>query len=477
LLALVAIAPIATATEQRSTRPNVVLVLADDLGWGDPRCYNPESLIPTPNMDRLAAGGMRFTDAHSPSSVCTPTRYGLLTGRYAWRTRLKQGVLDGYSPALVEHERVTLASLLKSKGYRTACIGKWHLGLGDATPTDYARPLVPGPNATGFDEAFIHPASLDMPPYVFVHNERPTAPPVEHIAASKMRRHGGGGFWREGAIAAGFRHEDTLPVLTARAVQYIREQDANQPFFLYFPLTAPHTPWMPTAKFRGRTPVGYYGDFVAQVDVMLGRVLAALDKQKLADNTLVIFTSDNGAHWLPSDIDQWKHRANAHWRGQKADAWEGGHRVPFVVRWPGMVAAATHSEETICLTDVLATVAAILGADLPTDAGEDSYNVLPALLGQSYERPLREATVHHSSDGTFAIRRGPWKLITKLGSHGFSEPKHIEPTPGGPPGQLYNLADDPSEERNQWLDKSEVVAELSQLLARYQESGRSRPER
>ena len=477
LLALVAIAPIATATEQRSTRPNVVLVLADDLGWGDPGCYNGESLIPTPNMDRLAAGGMRFTDAHSPSSVCTPTRYGLLTGRYAWRTRLKQGVLDGYSPALIEHDRVTLASLLKSKGYRTACIGKWHLGLGDATPTDYARPLVPGPNATGFDEAFVHPASLDMPPYVFVHNERPTTPPVEHIAASKMRRHGGGGYWREGAIAAGFRHEDTLPLLTARAVQYIREQDAKQPFFLYFPLTAPHTPWMSTAKFRGRTPVGYYGDFVAQVDVMLGRVLAALDKQKLADNTLVIFTSYNGAHWLPSDIDQWKHRANAHWRGQKADAWEGGHRVPFVVRWPGVVAAATRSDETICLTDVLATVAAIVGADLPTDAGEDSYNVLPALLGQSYERPLREATVHHSSDGTFAIRRGPWKLITKLGSHGFSDPKHIEPTPGGPRGQLYDLADDPSEERNQWLDKPEVVAELSQLLAQYQESGRSRPAR
>lgn len=465
----------ASAAPSHPTRPNIVLVLADDLGWGDPGCYNSDSRIPTPNIDRLAADGMRFTDAHSPSSVCTPTRYGLLTGRYAWRTRLKQGVLDGYSPALIEPNRLTLASLLKSQGYRTACIGKWHLGLGDASPVDYARPLVPGPNAAGFDEAFIHPASLDMPPYVFVHNDRPTAPPVEHIAGSKMRRYGGGGFWREGAIAAGFRHEDTLPVSTDRALQYIKEQSVHQPFLLYFPLTGPHTPWMPTAEFRGRTSVGYYGDFVAQVDATLGRVLATLEERKLADKTLVIFTSDNGAHWLPSDIDHWKHRANANWRGQKADAWEGGHRVPFIVRWPGVVALTTRSDETVCLTDVLATVAAIVGQELPADAGEDSYNLLPVLLGEQLERPLREATVHHSSDGTFAIRRGPWKLITKLGSRGFSEPKHIDPTPDGPQGQLYHLADDPEEQNNQWQSQPETVARLTQLLSQYQQAGRSRP--
>ncbi len=465
----------ADAVDAPLARPNVVLVLADDLGYGDPGCYNAESKIPTPNIDRLAAAGVRFTDAHSPSSVCTPTRYGVLTGRYAWRTRLTKGVLDGYSPALIEPGRVTLASLLQGHGYHTACIGKWHLGLGDAPQTDYTQPLSPGPNAAGFDEAFFVPASLDMPPYVFVHNERSTSPPVDEIAGSKMRRHGGGGYWREGAIAAGFRHVDTLPVLAERAVALVRQQSAATPFFLYFPLTAPHTPWMPTDEFRGRTSADYYGDFVAQVDATLGRVLDALNERQLADSTLVIFTSDNGAHWQPSDVEQLKHRANAHWRGQKADVWEGGHRVPFVVRWPGVVAPGERSDELVCLTDLMATVAEIVGDPLPSDAGEDSFSILPALRARPSSGPRRKAIVHHSIDGTFAIRCGPWKLITKLGSHGFSAPRDIEPTPGGPQGQLYHLDDDPAEQHNQWLNQPEMVEQLTQLLTRYQQSGRSRP--
>jgi arylsulfatase A len=459
-------------------RPNIVLILADDLGYGDLGCYNEHSRIPTPRIDRLAREGMRFTDAHTPCSVCSPTRYGLLTGRYAWRSRLKSGVLNGYSRALIEPGRLTLASLLKSQGYRTACIGKWHLGLGTEEPADFAKPLTPGPNSVGFDESFVLPASLDIPPYVFVENERVTIAPSETIAGSEMRRRGGNGFWREGAIAPGFKHADTLPTLADRAIGFVSRQTPAKPFFLYLPLTAPHTPWMPTDEFRGRSGAGYYGDFVAQVDATVGKVLDALSHQQLADNTLVILTSDNGAHWLPSDIETWEHRANGSWRGQKADLWEGGHRVPFIVRWPGKVAADSQTDELICLTDVMATLAAIVGQKLPAAAGEDSFNFLHVLLSQEITkstRPVREAIVHHSADGTFAIRQGVWKLATKLGSHGFSDPKDVAPEPGGATGQLYDLSADPAESHNRWLEQPEIVERLTRLLAGYQDQGRTRP--
>lgn len=463
------------AAEPARRPPNLVVVLCDDLGYGDPACYNKDSKVPTPNIDRLAAQGMRFTDAHTPSSLCTPTRYGLLTGRYCWRTSLKRGVLQGYSPLLVEPGRLTLASLLKGRGYTTAGLGKWHLGLGNAQPTDYAKPLRPGPNAVGFDYFFGIPASLDMPPYVFVENDAVTVAPSETIAASEMRRKGGNGFWRAGAIAPGFRHADVLPTLTEKAVGYLRKQSAEKPFFLYLALTAPHTPWMPTDDFRGKSGAGYYGDFVAQVDATLGRVARALDDARLADDTLLIFTSDNGAHWLPTDIAQWKHRANDDLRGQKSDIWDGGHRVPFIARWPGRVEAGTTSKELICLTDVFATAAALAGADLPADAAEDSFDLSSVLLGKKLDRPVREAVVHHSGDGTFGIRQGPWKLAMALGSHGFSEPKNVKPTPGGPQGQLYNLDADPEEQHNLWLERPEIVRRLTALLEKYKADGRTRP--
>jgi arylsulfatase A-like enzyme len=455
--------------------PNIVFVLADDLGYGDPGCYNKDSAIPTPNIDRLASQGMRFTDAHTPSAVCTPTRYGLLTGRYCWRTSLKKGVLNGYSPLLIEADRLTVASLLKQHGYSTACVGKWHLGLGTAQPTDYGKALKPGPNAVGFDYFFGIPASLDMPPYVFVEDDRVTEAPTATIEASEMRRKGGNGFWRAGAIAPGFKHADVLPKLTDKAVGWLQQQSKDRPFFLYLPLSAPHTPWLPVEEFRGKSKAGPYGDFVAQVDATLGRVMKALDDGKLADTTLLVFTSDNGAHWLPEDIEKWKHRANDGLRGQKADVWDGGHRVPFVVRWPGQVAAGSTCKELICLTDFLATAASLLGAKLPADAGEDSIDLQPALRGEKHDKPLREAVVHHSSDGTFGIRQGPWKLVMALGSHGFSEPVTVKPTEGGPQGQLYNLDDDPAEKNNLWLDKPDVVKRLTALLEKYQTEGRSRP--
>jgi arylsulfatase A-like enzyme len=469
------IAGLAFASSAHAERPpNLVFVLADDLGYGDPGCYNKDSKIPTPNIDRLATQGMRFTDAHTPSAVCTPTRYGIITGRYCWRTRLKRGVLLGYDPLLIEPERLTVAGLLKKQGYTTACVGKWHLGLGNAKRTDYAAPLKPGPNAVGFDYFFGIPASLDMDPYVFIENDRPTVAPTEKIAASEMRRKGGGGFWRAGAIAPGFKHVDVLPKLTDKAVEIIGKQTKDKPFFLYFPLTGPHTPWMPTDEFRGKSKAGFYGDFVNQVDASLGRVLKALDDAGLADNTLVVFTSDNGAHWLPEDIREWQHRANDGLRGQKADIWDGGHRVPFVARWPGKIAAGSTSKEPICLVDWMATAAAITGAKLPDNAAEDSFDISPVLLGKKLEEPIHEAIVHHSGSGAFGIRQGPWKLATVLGSHGFSEPRDIKPKPGEAQGQLYNLDDDPQEQKNLWLEKPEVVQRLTKILEKYKADGRSR---
>jgi arylsulfatase A-like enzyme len=254
--------------------PNIVVILADDMGYGDLGSYNPASLIPTPNIDALAGEGMRFTDAHSPSAVCTPTRYGLLTGRYAWRTRLSSGVLLGHSPALIEEGRVTLASLLEARGYATAAVGKWHLGLGSGERTDYEQPLRPGPNSVGFDYFFGIPASLDMPPYVYVRNEALVEPPTDSIESSGFRRSGGNGFWSGGRIAPGFRHIDVIPRLTDEAVDFIqRQQGSERPFFLYLPFSAPHTPWLPTAEFAGRTGAGPYGDFAAQKDHVTPAIL------------------------------------------------------------------------------------------------------------------------------------------------------------------------------------------------------------
>ncbi len=458
--------------------PNVVIILADDLGIGDLGIYNPESKAPTPNLDRLAGQGMRFNDSHSPSAVCTPTRYGLLTGRYAWRSRLKSGVLNGYSPALIEPGRETIASLLKAKGYHTACIGKWHLGLGNRPKTDYAEPLTPGPNSVGFDYFFGIPASLDMTPYVYVENERPLEAPTATIEDSAHRRQNGGGFWRGGPIAPSFKHIDVLPKSIEKAVSYIEERgkEKDVPFFLYLPLSAPHTPWLPTDEFRGKSEAGYYGDFVVQVDAAIGRVMAALEAAGAVENTLVIVTSDNGSHWPVDDVEKFQHRANGPFRGQKADIWEGGHRVPLIVRWPGRVDAGSESDQLACHVDFFATVAEAVGEKLPEDAAEDSFSLLPALLGSSEAAtPRRTSVVNHSANGTFAIREGDWKLVLGLGSGGFTNPKQEKPVEGGPTGQLYNLAEDIAESQNLFLERKSDVARLQTLLKQIQEQGRSRP--
>lgn len=457
----------------RERLPNIVYILADDMGYGDPRCNNEESKIPTPNMDRLARGGRRFTDVHSPSAVCTPTRYGILTGRYCWRTHLKSGVLWGYSPNMIEPGRLTVPALLKKHGYSTAGMGKWHLGLGRDEKVDYSKPLHPGPNEHGFDYYFGIPASLDMEPYLYIENDRAVQQPTLEIDASPMPA-----FYRGGPIAPGFRHIDVMPTITERAVGFIRRHHANRPdspFFLYFPLTAPHTPWLPVDFVKGRSKAGVYGDFVTLVDWTVGQVLDTLDSLGMTDNTLVILTSDNGAdeRFL---LPEYGHEANYVFRGQKADIWDGGHRIPFFARWPGKIEAGSECAETICLTDLLATCAAIVGEKLPGSAGEDSYDILPAMLGKQTGEPIREATVHHSIEGMFSVRQGEWKLVLGRGSGGFGwKEADFIPKPGEAAGQLYNIAEDIAETRNLCSERRDVVERLTALLERYKEQGYSRP--
>lgn len=461
--------PTSTAQE----RPNIIYILADDLGYGDVRCLNPESKIPTPRMDQLAAEGMTFTDAHSASAVCTPTRYGLLTGRYAWRTRLKQHVLWGYSPPLIDHGELTVAQYLKDQGYHTACIGKWHLGLGwqttdgatlgDASDLtgdniDFARPYTHGPLSLGFEYFFGIAASLDMPPYVYLERDHATAIPTAMRPTT----------FRAGLTAEGFEPVKVLPDLTNRAIAYVKERHAanpDQPFFLYLPLTSPHTPVVPESWAKGMSQAGDYGDFVVQTDRAIGQVLDALDDLNLRKNTLVIVTSDNGSTEPTDKMEkEFGHRPNHHFRGRKSDVWEGGHRVPFIVRWPAQITAGSTSAETTCLTDLLATVADLVGAPLPEGAGRDSVSMLPALLGEKRERPLRDFTVHHSIDGTFALRQGPWKFIDGPGSGGWSSQGVSGPKPGDPLVQLYNLGDDIGETQNLCEAMPEMVAQLRALL-------------
>ncbi len=465
-----------------ANRPNIIFIMADDMGYGDIGCYNKESKIPTPNVDALAAEGIRFTDAHSPSAVCTPTRYGVLTGRYCWRSHLKRSVLNGYSPALIDTGRMTVASLLKQHGYATACIGKWHLGLGSDKKTDFDKPLVPGPNALGFDYFYGISASLDMPPYCYIENERVVGELTLTVEAGKANEDG---WWRKGPIAPGFKHVEVLPKLTEKAVRYIDDHAAkspNRPIFMYFALPAPHCPIAPADFVKGSSKAGGYGDFVVEVDWTVGQVVKALDRNGLASNTLIIVTSDNGSPGRTkvnrnpySIIELYDHYPNGNLRGIKADIWDGGHREPFIARWPGKIPADATTDELVCLTDLLATCAAIVGAELPDNAGEDSCNILPALFGHERAEPIREAVVHHSLSGMFSIRQGKWKLILGRGSGGFSRPRSYKPKPGEPKGQLYNLEDDPAESRNLWSKHPEIVERLTNLLEKYKQQGHSRP--
>ena len=463
--------------------PNIIFIMADDMGYGDLGPYGA-TRIPTPNCDRLAAEGIRFTDAHSPSAVCTPTRYGVITGRYCWRSRLKSGVLWGHSKPLIETGRLTVADLLKQQGYATASVGKWHLGLGwawqtdgddpgneDGTNIDYHQPLSDAPIHRGFDRFFGISGSLDMPPYCFIEDDHtvglPDVPKDPYYPQQ-----------RKGFTVRDWDDHEVDRTFAQKAVEFIRnhvEGRPGEPFFLYLTPSAPHRPCVPPDFAEGQSQAGLRGDMVVVVDWLVGQIMETLDRLNIADNTLLIATSDNGARPADVDGDTHGHKSCGDWRGYKADIWDGGHREPFIARWPGKIEPGRASDETICLTDFMATCAAVVGAKLPADAAEDSCNILPALLGEHSGKPIREAVVHHSVDGMFSIRQGEWKLIQGLGSGGFTKPRRIEPGPDDPPGQLYNMEQDPAETTNVWDRYPETVERLTKLVETYKEEGRSAP--
>jgi arylsulfatase A-like enzyme len=452
------------------TLPNIVIVLADDMGHGHVGRLNPASKIPTPHIDRLAAQGVTLTDAHSGSAVCSPTRYGLLTGRYAWRTHLVQGVLKPFDPPLIEADRLTLPGMLKQHGYHTACIGKWHLGwdwqASEGKYPDFTRRIEGGPTTRGFDFYFGTDVP-NYPPYCFIENDRTVGLPTAF--KEQVRLEG-----REGPLLPGWKFDAILPGLVDRAERYIAERAATkQSFMLYLPLTSPHEPINPSADFRGKSGLNALGDFIIETDAAVGRVAAALDRAGVADNTLFIFTADNGSSTYAGgdELLRLGHAPSAKFRGFKASIYEGGHRVPFFARWPGKIAPNSSSTETICLTDMLATLAAVVGAKLPNSAGEDSFNVLSALRGEARIEPIREATVHQSAAGQLAIRQGRWKLITVPDAGRkplLKDPENVE---------LYDLTADPAEQNNHAAAEPAIVEQLTKLLARYRQSGRSHPRR
>lgn len=445
--------------------PNIVFVFCDDLGYGDVQCLNPENgKIPTPAADRLAEQGMIFTDAHSGSSVCTPTRYGLLTGRYSWRTKLQSGVVQGFEPNLIAEDRPTVADFLKEQGYHTAIVGKWHLNFQYTDPDtgevlqfkDWKRRGPPvgakipdGPLTLGFD--YFHG----------FHHAR-------HMKAVI-----------EGGRVIEYDDElNMLPRLTEKAVEYIDQRAAEapeQPFFLYVPLGSPHTPIVPTPEWQGRSGLGSYGDFVMQTDATLGAILDALERNNMCDETLVIFSSDNGCS-KDAKIDQLEgkgHHVSAHYRGSKADIWEGGHRIPFIARWPGTIATSSRSDQLICLTDFFATVADMQKRDIPDDACEDSVSFLPAFSGETIVTE-RKGIIHHSISGHFGYREDNWKLILARGSGGWTSPSEREAKDAAE-AQLYDLEADPSETNNLYASRPEVADRLLKQLEVYVYSGRSTP--
>lgn len=475
-----------------SQTPNIVYILADDLGYGDVQCLNPErGKIRTPYMDKVAAEGMTFTDAHTTSSVCTPTRYSIMTGRYNWRSTLQKGVLDGYGVPLISTDRITVPSFLRENGYTTAMIGKWHLGLGIATNDgktaspkgglkgkkgkgafppaelsniDWAKTIKGGPVDLGFDSWFGIPASLDFPPYVWIRN-RNWVGEGTHAKA----------FHRDGPASEDFEAIDVLGKLTAEAVTFISKYESEKPFFIYMPLPSPHTPIVPTDKWKGKSGMGDYADFVMQTDNVVGQVMKALSDRGISENTLIIVTSDNGCSPIANfkNLESHGHFASAQFRGAKADIWEGGHRVPFLVKWPKVIKAGSVSNELTCQVDLLATCAGIVGKELPKNAAEDSENIFPIFKGGKTDF-ARKGLISHSVSGHFSYREGNYKLILAAGSGGWMSPNEgAAKKQGLPKAQLYDLAADPGERKNLYESQPEVAQRLLAQLTNYVNAGSS----
>ena len=459
-----------------SSNPNIIIILADDMGYGDLQSFNPMSTIPTPHLNKLSEEGIMFTDAHTPSSICTPTRYGLLTGRYCWRTSLKKGVLKGYDTPLIEEKRMTIADYLKEKGYRTGIVGKWHLGLGFQKTEDMnepdkkfdlTKPLYCSPNNYGFDYSFVLPASLDFEPYLYVRNYDVVDTEFDSVQTTMFPY-----FWRKGIKSKSLEFDQVLDDFLVEAKEYIKkETKTSKPFFLYFPLTAPHTPVIPTEKFRKTSGKGVYGDFISQVDWTAGEIFKLLKELEIEDNTLLIFASDNGSPMYrinsnnsPDHVNDEKlayynennHQANGLLRGIKGDAYEGGHRVPFIVRWPAKLSGGKRVSSTICLTDIFETIVELTGGVKSIGNAEDSYSFAPIILGRK-EKMNRPPVIHHSGGrGMFAIRKDNWKMIFGNGSGARTKPVGV---PFQQPYQLYDLENDLTESNN-LIDREIEVAKI-----------------
>ncbi len=474
-------------------RPNVIIILADDLGYGDVQCNNPDGgKIATPRIDRLAAEGMRFTDAHSSSGVCSPSRYTLLTGRYHWRTRLQRGIVGTWERPLIAPDRLTIAGLLKGQGYATACVGKWHLGWNwpiepgklplfagnkkdDAPASDaqreawqvtFSREIPGGPTTRGFDTYFGTDVP-NWPPFCFIENDRTVGIPSEFLPAALLTKNQAS---VPGPALEGWTLEPILPALQDRSVQFITEASRQQrPFLLYLPLTTPHTPLAVNEKWRGASGLNDYADLVMETDAVVGAVLDALDASGQRDRTLVVFTSDNGcAPYIDvEELERRGHFPSGRLRGYKSDAWEGGHRVPFIARWPGVVAPGTVCDQLVHHADLMATLADIVDVTLPPNAGEDSFSLMPLFRGS--DQPMRQSAVSQSSGGLLAIRKGDWKLIFGQGSGGWGKGRDDEPA------QLYNLYSDLGETTNLHATRTDMVAALTELMDQTVRNGRSTP--
>ncbi|MFK7924984.1 MAG: sulfatase-like hydrolase/transferase [Bacteroidia bacterium] len=473
--------------------PNIIIIYTDDQGYGDVSALNPEAKFQTPNIDKIAREGLIFSDGHSSDGVCSPSRYSLLTGRYSWRTALKKGVLRADGPCLIEKDRMTIASLLRKNGYKTAMVGKWHLQMEFAGSLgknrDWSKPFTDGPIEKGFDYFFGIPASMNYGILTYLENDRVLDPPTlwtkkkftvtertYRMTPPYDQQIGEGKNWVE--VAQSFNDELVLETFADKAVAYI-DQNAvaakeGKPFFLYLALTSPHLPHCTHPDFQGRSQAGNYGAFMEETDYRVGQLLNALKANGIDENTLVIFTSDNGPETNYSyQRDTYQHFSNLHFKGGKRDIYEGGHRVPFLMRWPKVIQAGRKINFPVCQTDFLATIADIIGASIPDNAGEDSYSLYPALQNDQFSDNLRGAVIHHSSEGYFAIREGKWKLNMLRGSGGSLAPKLLIPKEGEPIYELYNMEDDPEETTNLYFQYPETLKTLTEKITEIIKNGRS----
>jgi arylsulfatase A-like enzyme len=492
LISILAILSFTNCSKVEHNQPNILIIYADDMGYGDLNCQNPNSKIPTPNLDKLASEGMRFTDAHSSSGICSPSRYALLTGTYHWRRQ--HGIVGAFGKPFFEDRDITLPQILKSKGYTTACIGKWHLGWdwefknvpsGEVMQwgairkfyrpkdIDWSKPIKGGPLDRGFDYYF-GDGTINFPPYAWVENDRVIKAPTEEMDINNVGFETKEGEWefRPGPKVKGWNPYNVLPILSKKTVEWISKQEKGHPFFLYFALPSPHAPIIPNDEFDGKSQAGGYGDFMVQTDWVAGQVLKALKEKGLEDNTIIIFSSDNGTEaYAWKRAEKYGHFSMGNFRGLKRDVWEGGHHVPLVIKWPNQIEAGAISNELISQIDIMATMANIIGIDLPENAAPDSYNFMPVLKGEEYNSPIREATIHNTYASKWGVRKGDWLYINNPSGGHRELPESFKELSGytdfDTPGLLFNMKNDSEQRINLYEKYPKRIEELDKLIKEY----------